>query len=192
MKTKGSKLKTSFAALGALAALLLLPSSALAGVFELSLGFSFHQSRYTEDSFSWTRRWGTSVAYHFTERSGIEVSFQDAFERTFIDGFQDTNVHDRVLGLNWVQSLLGKQHAFQPFVKLGIGQLIRDIQGYYPTGPTITPKIDSVTGILGLGFRLFVGRQVAIRTEFTSHLEGGSIRTFEDNIAFSVGASVFF
>ena len=189
---KESRLMAGFAALGAFAALLLLPSSSLAGVFEFSLGFSFNQSKYTADSFSWTRRWGTSVGYHFSERSGIEVAFSDAYERTFINGYQDTNVHDRVLGLNWVQSLLGKQNAFQPFVKLGVGQLIRDIQGYYPTGPTITPQIDSVTGILGLGFRLFVGRQVAIRTEFTSYLEGGSLRTFEDNIAFSVGASVFF
>ena len=173
-------------------AVLTAPRPAAAGMFEFSLGFSFYQSQYDDTSFSWTRRWGTSVAYHFTERSGIELAFQDIYERTFIADYQDTNVHDRVTSVNWIQSFLGKNTPFQPYAKLGVGQLNRDIEGIYPTGPSPTTRVDSLTGVIGLGFRAFFTKRVAIRAEGTSYLQGGSIRTFKDNIAISLGGSIFF
>ena len=189
----GNRKKTKLGvALAVLVAALAAPLPAAAGMFELSLGFSFYQSQYDDTSFSWTRRWGTSVSYHFTERSGIELAFQDIYERTFIADYQDTNVHDRVTSVNWVQSFLGKNTPFQPYGKLGVGQLNRDIEGIYPTGPSPTTRVDALTGVLGLGFRAFFTKRVAIRAEATSYLQGGSIRTFKDNIAVSIGGSIFF
>lgn len=165
---------------------------AQAGVVELSVGFSFNQSNYSGESFYWTRRWGASVAYHFSERSGLEFGFQDITDRTFIQGFQDTTFHDQIYSVSWIQSLLPKDYRLQPYFKIGLGQLNRDASGSYADGAVPPPRVDSVTGVIAAGFKLFILKQFAIRSEVTTYLSGGSIRTWKDNIAFSVGLSFFF
>ncbi|MGE0616634.1 MAG: outer membrane beta-barrel protein [Bacteriovoracia bacterium] len=165
---------------------------AQAGMFELSMLFSYRHSHYSETSYSWTRRWGASVGYHFTERSGVEFSFQDSFERTFITNSQDTNFHDTVMSVNWIQELLGRQTIFQPYVKAGVGQLNRDATGNY--GGLYSPplQVDSVTVVLGMGFRVYFQQNLGFKTEVTSYLSGGSISTWKDNIAVDFGASFYF
>ncbi len=170
----------------------LLPGKASAGAFEYSLGFSFNRSNYTEESFSWNRRWGTSIGYHFTDRSGIEFSFQDVVDRTKIIGYEDTTFHDQIFSFNWVQALTGKDFPVQPYVKAGIGQLNREATGTYGGGGSPPRIVDSVTAVFSLGARIYLSRGMAIRTEATSYLSGGSIRTWKDNLAYNFGVSVFF
>jgi len=189
-----SKTKSSYilALLGLLNLGLLFSAPANAGVFELSVGFSFNQSNYSGDSFYWTRRWGASFAYHFSERSGLEFGFQDITDRTFIQGFQDTTFHDQIYSVSWIQSLLPKDYRLQPYFKIGVGQLNRDASGSYADGGVPPPRVDSITGVFAFGFKLFILQQFALRSEITTYLTGGSIRTWKDNIAFSVGLSFFF
>ena len=168
--------------------------NARAGAFEVSLGFSFSRSNYgSEFNYSWTRRWGASFGYEFNEKSQIEFAYQDLTDRTFIDGYQDTVFWDRVYSVNWVQSLLGKAYAFQPYLKAGLGQLNRDASGTYGGGASApVAQVDSVTGVLGTGFRLYFTRTIAFRAEATSYLTGGSISTWQDNWSTSLGLSLVF
>lgn len=178
------------AALLALGFLLSRPASA--GAFEVSGGFNFNRSNYSETSYSWNRRWGASVGYHFTERSGIEFSFQDVVDRTMISGYEDTTFHDQVASINWIQELLGKKYAVQPYFKVGVGQLNRTATGVYAGGGSPPLLVDSLTGVAGAGLRIYLTRTFGLRFEGTSYLSGGSIATWRDNFALSFGASIYF
>lgn len=170
-----------------------LSNSAFAGPFEFSVGFSFNKSNYGDANYSWSRRYGGSIGYYFTERSQIEIAYQDVWDRTKIDGFEDTTFHDKIYSADWVQNLTGRDFPVQPYFKLGIGQLNRNATGSYNGGTSSPPaEVDSLTVIVGAGLRLYLTRAFAVRTEATTYLTGGAIGTYKDNVAFTFGVSLFF
>jgi hypothetical protein len=179
----------AFVVSGALACLFVLLARPAAAEVELSAGFSFSQSNYSADSYNWNRRWGASVGYNFSERSGIEISFQDIVDRSHIPGYEDTTFHDNVYSANWIQSLMSRKFPVQPYFKVGVGQLNREASGSYGNGASPPLLVDSITGVLAAGMRIYITRAFAIRSEATSYLSGGSIRTWRDNFGFTVGLS---
>lgn len=176
----------------ALMTMILGASQAQAGVVELSAGFFYNRTNYSAADYSWSKRLGFSIGYYFTESSQIEFAYQDMVERMFVTNYQDTTFHDRVYSFNWVQSILGKQTRFQPYVKAGLGQLNRDGSGTYAGGGAPPARYDAVTGVIGLGFKLYFTQTFALRTEATSYLAKGSLASWKDNIAASVGLSLLF
>ncbi len=176
----------------AAAALWLAPSTARSGAIELSLGGSFNRSNYTSTSYAWTRRLGFSLGYHLTELSEIEIAFQDVIDRTYLQGYEDTTFHDQIYSANWVQSLTGKESFLQPYLKGGVGQLNRKASGWYAIGATPPSEVNSLTGIVGAGLRLYLTRNFAIRSEATTYLTGGALGTWKDNYALQFGVSWMF
>ncbi|MBY0471718.1 porin family protein [bacterium] len=160
--------------------------SAQAGFFEVTLGFSYSRSNYAADNYTWTRRYGGSVGYNFTDRTSIEWDFQDIVERTKLST-QDTTFHDQVYALNWVQSYTPKGSVIQPYTKLGLALLNRDA-----SGNIALTQLDEESAVLGLGFRIYLSNRFAIRIEGTTYLEKLQLKTWEDNIAITFGTSVFF
>lgn len=171
---------------------MLMPWNAAAGVFETSAGFSFNKTTYGDDSYSWTRRYTASIAYYFTEISCIELAYQDAFSRNQISGLEDTSFHDKVYSVNWVQHLTGREYTFQPYFKVGIGQLNRDATGTYSTGGSPPKSEDSVTAIMGAGLKIYITKGFGLRGEATTYLTGAKISTWKDNISATAGISVYF
>lgn len=163
-----------------------------ASPFEFSLGLSYNRSKYSGESYTWTRRWGLSAGFHVTSLTEIEFSLQDSVERNHIVNYEDTTYHDRIYSLSLVQNLLSRNFPVQPYFKVGIGQLNRDADGTYAGGARPTSRVDSLTGVLGLGLRLYLTPRFAIRGEATSYLTGGNIATYKDNIASTLGVSYFF
>ncbi len=161
------------------------------GDYDISTGLSFNRVQYAANSYSWTRRWGGSVGINFSASSGIELSLQDLTERTYIPGYEDTTFHDQVMSVNWVQQLIGRGHALQPYVKVGVGQLNREGSGTYANG-TGPGASGSLTAVTGLGMRVYLTRSFAIRTEATSYLTGGNIQTWRDNVGVTFGTSLSF
>lgn len=181
--------------LGFLFTFLLLSQStptANAGYMELSVGFMFTKQGYNEQDYTWSRRYSASLGYYFTEISGLEFAYQNVVTRTFIEGFQDTTFNDQIYSLNWVQALLPRKSIFQPYFKIGVGQLNREATGSYFTGESPPLQTDSITGVVSLGFRLFFLQNFAWKTEGTAYLVGGSLSTWEDNFAFTTGLSWFY
>jgi hypothetical protein len=186
----------------ALALVSLAPLSAAAGpegAFEVSLGFNYSRSNYATAeagpsvNYAWTRRWGTSLGYHFSERSSIEVGLQDSVDRTVITGYEDATFHDQVVSANWVQSLADKRWVLQPYVKLGAGQLTRDAKGSYNNGTQpLNTVLGALTVVAGGGFRIYLSRTLGIRTEATTYLDGGKVSTWKDNFGFQAGFSYYF
>ena len=169
----------------------LLPLNALAD-FDISLGFNFNQTTYAPGSFSWTRRWGASIGYEFLDKSELELAFQDVMDRTKIEGYEDTTFHDRNYSFNWVQSLTPRTFPIQPFVKIGVAQLNRDAEGSYANGAAPTAHVDSLSGVVGAGLRLYITHVFALRAEATSYLEGGRVKKWKDNISSQFGLSIYF
>jgi hypothetical protein len=176
----------------ALALVLFAPWSALAGSFEFSPGFSYSRTSYGDGSYSWTRRWGVSLGYYFSERSQIELSYQDVVNRNKISGYEDTTFHDQIYSINWVQSILGKDYIVDPYFKFGAGQLNRDATGSYAFGGSPNAQVDSLTVILGAGVRINFSRRMGLRVEGNTYLTGGSIASWKDNVAFNFGGAFYF
>jgi hypothetical protein len=122
----------------------------------------------------------------------VEISFQDVVDRTRIANFEDTTFHDQIYSASWIQTLTGQNFALQPYVKAGVGQLNREATGSYANGVAPPSRVDSVTGVMGVGLRIYVTRTFAVRSEATSYLAGGSIRTWKDNLSTTIGASLYF
>jgi hypothetical protein len=169
----------------------LMPYRAAAGTFELSLGGNYRKSNYTDGNYSWTRTYGASFGYHFSEKSGIEFSYQDIVDRTRIEGYEDTTFHDEIYSASWIQELFDNKTAFQPYFKLGVGQLNREATGSYAGGGAPPKTVDQVTGVVGAGLRLYILRRLALRLEATSYLSGGAIGTWKDNISAQFGFSLY-
>lgn len=165
---------------------------ARANMIEISSGGSYDRSNYSSGNYSWTKRIGGSLGIHFSELSSLEFSFQYVVDRTKIDGLQDTTFRDRIYSMNWVQAFTDKSYMFQPYIKAGIGQLNRTGTGTYANGASPPPFVDSVTGVLGAGVRIYFTKRFAFRIEGTSYLAGGRLRTWRDNVGATFGLSLYF
>ena len=167
--------------------------SAWSGQIEISAGGSYNRSQYADADYSWTRRYGGTVGYgFFSDMAQIEFGFQDTLDRTHITNYEDTTIHDRVYSLTYLQNFLSKNSFFQPFGKIGIGQLNRNASGTYAGGTAPPSVVDSVTGVLGAGLRLYLLKNFAIRGEATSYLQGGRINQWKNNISSTLGVSYYF
>lgn len=165
---------------------------AQADMFETSVGFSFNKTNYGGGNYNWSRRYGVNLGYNITDLTQIEFGYQNVRDRTKIEGYEDTTFDDEIYKLTWVQTLLPKSSPIQPFSKLGIGQLNREATGTYVGGSSPPRAVDSVTGILGAGLRIYLTRTFAIRAEVESYLQGGQIRKWKDNIGITFGISAVF
>ena len=169
-----------------------IPLQTLAGTYELGFNFGYNRSKYSATDYTFSRRWGISGAYHFSEMSSIEFSYENVTERTFIDSYQDTTFHDKVISASWVQALLPRDMRIQPFVRGGVAQLNRDVTGSYAGGFSPPSRIDSLSGVIGAGFRFFLSEQFVFKGQYTSYLEGARIKSFGDNVATTIGLSYYF
>jgi len=167
-------------------------AQAAAGNFEISGGLAFNSTDYGNGDYSWSRRWGASVGFFFTDLTEVEYAFQDVTERTKLSGYEDTSFHDQINSINLIQSLVGKGAPIQPYFKVGIGQLNRTASGSYYGFIAPPNELDSLTVIAGACLKLYLTRNFAIRGEGTTYLTGGSIRTWQDNFAITVGFSWIF
>lgn len=171
------------------------PREASAGYFELSGGFSYSASSYGRPGdFEWIRRFNFSLGYHFTERTEIEISFQDAVDRTSIQGYQDTTFHDQTYTAAWVQSFLGKDSFIDPYFKLGMGQLNHTARGTYSFFGTVSAdaEVDSLTEVIGIGVRFNITKRFGLRLEGDTYITDFKISTWQNNAYFMAGFSFYF
>jgi hypothetical protein len=178
-----------FSVLGLLL-LSVLEMPAWSGMMELSGTFSFSQSNYGNNNYAWSRRWGASLGYYFFALSEIEFSVQDILYRTRI-GTEDTTFHDQVYSIDWVQSLAPKSSGFQPYLKVGVGQLNRESSGTDSFGNQLPVIYDALTVVGGAGLRIFILRTLAIKMEGTTYLLGGVLSTGKENFSINGGVSIY-
>jgi len=81
-------------------------AQAAAGNFEISGGLAFNSTDYGNGDYSWSRRWGASVGFFFTDLTEVEYAFQDVTERTKLSGYEDTSFHDQINSINLINPTL--------------------------------------------------------------------------------------
>lgn len=167
--------------------------AAKAGVYELGGSYSWNRSNYNAGSFSKVRSYGLSLGYYFTQDSELQFSYSDSRTDTYVPGVQDTSYHDRVYSLNLLYYLFDDKDSMRPFFRIGVGQLNRDATGTYPASGFSAPgRLDQVSVIGGIGFKLKLTSQIALKAEATSYLTGGAIGSWQDNLSYSVGGAIYF
>jgi len=172
--------------LGVLAIITLSPTIADAGVFELSGSFSFAKNRIDANNRSKRVSYRGAFGFHFTQVSGVELSYSmitTQYESSLNAGI---TVKDRIYSFRWVQSLVPRNTPVQPYIKVGVGQLNRNASGL------ISGKTDAVILDLAVGIRIFVSQQIAFNLEVNSYPEGGNISTWDENLLLSAGGSFYF
>lgn len=166
-------------------------SQGFAGAFEAGGAFSWSRSNYSQNSFQWVRAYTASLGYYFTRESEIQFMYRDTTTRTQIDGLQNTSFRDRLYSINAVYHIF-TDALISPNFRAGIGQLNRDATGSYGSTGTAPGRVDSVTGILGVGARVRLNEQFGLRFEALSYLAGGAIGTWSDNVTLNFGFSYLF
>lgn len=164
---------------------------AQASYYELGGSFSFNRTNYGSSGYSWSRRWGVSLGYYFFGLSEVEFSFQDVLYRNLFGYAEDSTYHDQIYSVDWVQAITPKEWGFQPYFKLGAGELHRTASATY-WGATAGATYEQLTAILGAGIKIFLTRSASFRVEGTTYLTDGSISSWQNNFAINAGCSIYF
>ena len=167
-------------------------TQAKAGIFELGGAYSVNRSNYNAGSFSKTTSYSASLGYYFTEDSEFQFSYQDTTTHNYVQNVQDITYRDRVYSLNLLYYLFEKETAVRPYFRIGVGQLNRDATGTYAGNYSPPGRLDQVSVIGGLGLKMRLGNRFGLKAEATSYLSGGNISTWQDNLTFNIGGSVYF
>lgn len=167
-------------------------ASAEAGFWEVSTGLNYSRSKYSGGSYTWSRRLGGSIGYNFNDSSTLEFAAQKSYERNHYEGFEDSFYDDQVYSVNFVWNILSKQSMFQPYLKAGVGQLVRNATVYNASGQSQLQELDQLTGVIGAGLRIYLTKTTALRLEGTSYLSGAKLGTWRDNFGTTFGISLYF
>ena len=97
-----------------------------------------------------------------------------------------------VLLLNMVWNILDKQSVFQPYLKGGVGQLLRKASISNTSGQSQVQELAQLTGVIGAGFRIYITKATALRVEGTSYLSGAKLETWKDNFGMTFGVSLYY
>ncbi len=165
---------------------------AIAGVFELGGAFAYNHNAYAGGSTTWMRSYSGTLGYYLTADSEVEFSYQDSSNEDFEPSVQDITYRDRVYSLNFLYHFADEASVFRPYARVGLGQLNRDMSGWYAGGYAPGGRLDQVTVIAGLGFKVKLVGRLSLKAEATTYLSGGAISSFKDNCTINIGGSVYF
>ncbi len=172
---------------------------------EISSMFSYGKSDLGNGAFTKQTRYSFSVGLRFTKVSAIEVSYLKSQTKNFSPDVLDSLVSevidqtltydDQVYSASWVQNLLSSKYILQPYFKVGAGRLIRkqrvDYTGILASESTEAIQ-ESVTGVAGVGLRLFLLKNMALKGEFVSYMPKFRLSTWKDSQLFTAGLSWLF
>jgi hypothetical protein len=186
------------------AAIFFAAAPAHAAVVELSALYAYSKSQFDEYK-SEQRRYTGSIEFKFTQVSSIQLEYTDSYsENTGLTTIGSmvlertpllTTYRDKIYGVNWVQNLVPAKWIVQPYFVVGGGKVFRKASQTRPlvaNDPTITDSQNSTTGTLGLGLRIFLLQNMALKTEFKSYVPDFKIKKWKDNQMLSVGLSWLF
>jgi len=165
-------------------------SNSFAGV-SLSGTGSYSRTRYSDTDFNKNTRAAGSISYSFFVYE-IELSYQQNKDHTYIQGFQNIILRDKVYSANLVMNLMPQSSPIIPFVKGGVGLLRREVSGTYESGSPPPRNLRQPSAVIGAGMKIYFTRNLGVKGEVTSYLQEGRIRTWRDNIAAMVGLTLGF
>ncbi len=186
--------------------LLLFPAAGQARpTVEISATLSYGKSELGNRAFTRQNRHSFSVAFRFTKVSAIEVSYLKSRTRVFTPDVlnsiisevvdQTVTYDDTVYSASWVQNLLPSRFILQPYFKIGSGRVVRKQNVHYTSilSSENSENIQaSATGVAGVGVRLFLLKNMALKGEFVSYIPKFRLSTWKDSQLFTGGFSWLF
>lgn len=178
-------------------------TSTQAAVVELSGMLSYGRAQFATGYNSIQRRYTADIAFKFTSVSSIEFEYTDSDTRVsypttvgnLIAQSTTANIryHDRVYSGNWVQNLVSSKWLIQPYFKIGGGRMVRQYTEALPEfGYSSTTTENTVTGVAGLGIRIFLTKNMALKGEFSTYVPKFHFKSWKENELFSSGLSWLF
>jgi hypothetical protein len=180
---------------------LLFPHKGFAGVIETSIMGSYNRSQPAEGYRSTKRSYTGSIDFKFTAVSAVQFEYTHAtsvytFPST-LGGLLGTAVtvtlrqEDQLYNVNWVQNLVPAKFLIQPYFKVGIGRLLhKERQDFIGIVETSSQRY--VNGVGGIGLRIFLTRNMALKGEFVTYVPDARFSKWKDNQNFSGGLSWVF
>jgi outer membrane beta-barrel protein len=152
---------------------------------------------YVSDLFSSTYAVGAAYTYHMTENTAVELSaaltHADAELVRALEGERDEVVEDDFAQVRFFESLL----LWSPvYGKLRLGGTVMRFDLHLGAGVGVVDSQTSrgAAGVGGLGFKLFVGRAVAIRLDARDHVFRQELleeRFLVNDLSVTLGLSLF-
>jgi hypothetical protein len=188
----------------ACAGLFLGASPSRAAVVEVSAMYASSKSQF-DDYKGEQRRWTGSVEFKFTQVSSIQLEYTDSFSEYSTMTNIGTNIvnltpfittyQDKIYSVNWVQNLVPAKWIVQPYFVVGGGKVARKVTQRRPEVSGDQPQTarqNSTTGTAGLGLRIFLLQNMALKTEFKSYVPDFRFSKWKENQMLSVGLSWLF
>ena len=187
----------------AIACLLSFPSATFAGALEISGTIAYGKANLGGNAYSRQNRYSGEIAWRFTKVSALEASYMRSRTKIsqpinldfllFQTIHQAVTYDDHVMSLSWVQNLVPANFIVQPYFKIGGGRLLRRQTVEYSalfSKQEVTQKSD--TGVAGVGLRIFLTKNMAIKGEVVTYVPKFRFSTWKDSQMFSVGLSWVF
>lgn len=186
-----------------LAGFLLIATPAEAALIELSALFSYGRARYSDGYSSDQWRYSGSIDFRFTPVSALQFEYINTTTKVSYpvnvgviipqNTLQASRYEDKVYSFNWVQNLVPAKWLIQPYIKVGGGRMERVQTIEFPQyGLRQTETLKVVTGVGGVGLRIFLTKSMALKGEFASYVPDFKFKEWRDNQLFSTGLSWLF
>jgi outer membrane beta-barrel protein len=152
---------------------------------------------YVSDLFSSTYAVGGSYTYHMTENTAVElnasITHADAELVRALEGERDTVVDDDFAQVRFLESLL----LWTPvYGKLRLGGSVSRFDIHLDAGVGVVDSQTSrgAAGVGGVGFKLFIGRALAVRVDARDHIFRQELldeRFLVNDLSLTLGLSLF-
>ena len=152
---------------------------------------------YVSDLFSSTYAVGGSYTYHMTENTAVElnasITHADAELVRALEGERDTVVDDDFAQVRFLESLL----LWTPvYGKLRLGGSVSRFDIHLDAGVGVVNSQTSrgAAGVGGIGFKLFIGRALAVRIDARDHVFRQELldeRFLVNDLSLTLGLSLF-
>lgn len=174
-------------------------SASAAGV-EISGMVAYANSNLGAGYTSLQRRYTGSIDFKFTSVSALEFEYTNSLTQSSfpsdLDGRlthstrENTEYRDIIYSVNWVQNLVSSKWIIQPYFVIGGGRMTRYYVVELPefgVQQKLTQNVTTGTG--GLGIRIFLTRNMALKGEVKTYVPNFQFSKWKDSQMLSAGLS---
>jgi len=183
--------------------ILFLPITADAAAVEISGMLAYSKADFADGYKSVQRRYTASIDFKFTSVSALQFEYTDSVTKvsyltnvgSLLSYYTQEAItyRDKIYSFNWVQNLVPSKWILQPYFLIGGGRLVRRYSKEYPEfGLSTVVTQNKVTGVGGLGLRLFLTKKMAIKSEIKTYVPDFRFSKWKENQMLSVGLSWLF
>src|SRR5688572_20742114 len=140
-----------------------------AGVFEISATGSYRKTNFDANHTAAMESVTGGLAYYFWELSALQLSYTRGAANQVQPEYTAYQTFE-AYGLDLLITIASRESALKPYIKAGAAYVVKDLRTYVPvpgSNPilynTLVIQTFGVSPTAGLGFKLMLGQQFAIK-----------------------------